>query len=299
MQPKRSRISGGTAFSLGLAVIVGIGLLNYQTLVDEYALASYKPTPEVSDFESRIALTREARAIFYRANPKFDDKAVFNQDCETRPHELELGCFFRSRIFILKIENASLAPEMDVVSAHELLHAAWVRLTARERAELTDELQRVYKLVADEDLKQRMASYARSEPGEEANELHSILGTEFLNLSPMLETHYAEYFLNRSQIVAAHSKYEAVFNSRRGELERQLATIRAQKAQLSVLNRQLDGFKSSGQISAYNELVPKQNRLVDDINAKIDEYRRGVDEYNALSKSLDSTEIVDTEAAAQ
>lgn len=299
MQRKQSRLSGRTALALGGAGLVLLAILNYQAILDEYALASYTPAAEVVGFESRITITREARSIFYRAQPKFSDKASFNVDCETRPHELELGCFFRSRIYVLKIMNQSLASEMDVVSAHELLHAAWVRMSANERTKLSNELFRVYGLVGDEELKQRMASYAKSEPGEEGNELHSILGTEFSTLSPLLEEHYRQYFANRQQVVSAHKSYEAVFNSRRGELERQLANIRSDKAQLSVINRQLDVMKAAGQISAYNELVPRQNRLVDSINVKIDEYRRGVEEYNALSKSLDSSEITDTESAAQ
>jgi hypothetical protein len=45
--------------------------------------------------------------------------------------------------------------------------------------------------------------------------------------------------------------------------------------------------------------VPQQNDLVDDINKRIATYKDGVDEYNALSKSLDSQEITDTETTAQ
>lgn len=296
---KKQRSGLPAAISLGLLALIVLGASQYQLILDEYALSTYQPRAEVVSFMSRVELTREARAIFYRADPRYDSKSTFNQDCETRPHELELGCYFRSRIYVLKIENAALASEMDVVSAHELLHAAWQRLSAKERSDLATELNRVYAGMTDNDLRQRMASYAKSEPGEEANELHSILGTEYPSLSPKLEAHYAKYFPKREQILAAHTAYESVFANRRAELERQLAGIRSEKAQLSVINRQLDSLKASGQISAYNDLVPKQNRLVDDINRKIADYRAGVDEYNALSKSLDSTEITDTETSAQ
>jgi len=210
-----------------------------------------------------------------------------------------LGCYYHGRIYVMQIDNASLAPEMDVVSAHELLHAQWDKMGAGERATLSAELERVYGLVADNDLRDRMASYAKSEPGEQANELHSILGTEFANLSSVLEAHYAKYFQNRSQIVSAHSSYKAVFESRRAELETELSNIRADKGRLSVMNHQLDGYRLGGQIQAYNALVPQQNKLVDEINARIGRYQVQVDEYNALSKSLDSQAITDTEPPAK
>jgi hypothetical protein len=273
--------------------------VNYQAILDQYALATFKPSSEVASIESRLELTTKAKALLYRSKPQIDSKTAFNSDCETRPHELELGCYYHQQIFVLKIDNVSLEPEMDVVTAHELLHAAWNTMSAGERQHLSTELQRVYTQVATDDLRERMTGYTQSEPGEEMNELHSILGTEFANLSPTLETHYAKYFAQRSVIVAAHAAYSAVFNDRRTELESELATIRNLKGQLGVLNQQMESYKSGGQIDRYNALVPRQNRMVDDINRRIEEYRQGVDEYNALSKSLDSREITDTETAAQ
>jgi hypothetical protein len=283
----------------GILALLTIAALNYQSLLDAYALASYHPTEQVAAFQSRVALTTAAQATLYRARPQYDDKTSFNADCDTRPHELELGCYYRGRIFVLAIDNSSLAPEMDVVAAHELLHAEWTKMSESERSALSAELERVYAGIKDADLRERMAGYAQSEPGEEANELHSILGTEYIQLSPTLEAHYAKYFPNRSQIVGEHAAYQAVFDTRHGELEKELAQIRAEKAQLSVVNRQLESYRASGQISAYNALVPRQNQLVDDINSRIETYQKGVDEYNALSKSLDSQEITETEAPAQ
>lgn len=299
MQPKNTRHRVRGVIQIGLVGLIAIAGLNYDAILNEYALATYRPTADVIEFESRVELTGTARAALYRADPKFDDKSSFNIDCDTRPHELELGCFYRGRIFVLRIDNPSLAPEMDVVSAHEVLHAIWSRMSGRERNRLTAELERVYGGLNDKGLQERMAGYARSEPGEQGNELHSILGTEYADLTPELEAHYAKYFPKRSQIVARHAAYEAVFDTRREELEKELAQIRADKGRLSVMNQQLEAYRANGQISAYNALVPKQNKLVDDINSRINKYRDGVDEFNELSKSLDSSEITDTEAPAQ
>lgn len=273
--------------------------VNYQTLLDQYALTTYQPVAEIAGIVPRLGLTDYARGLLYRANPVVAGKAAFNNDCETVKGELELGCYYRSRIYVLRIDNLSLAPEMDVVTAHELLHAAWGRLSAGEKARVTADLQAAYAGIADPELKSRMAQYAKSEPGQENNELHSILATEFTSLPPSLETYYARYFTSRNTIVKAHQTYQNVFDSRRRELEAQLAAIRSLKSQLTGVNRQLDAYRVSGSIAAYNNLVPRQNRLVDSINQKIDSYQTGVDEYNALSRILDSQQITDTEAGVQ
>lgn len=284
-----------------IALVAGVifAIYNYQAILDRYALLTYKPTAAVSKIVSEISLTDYARSILYRSNPKIDTKAEFNADCETKVGDLELGCYYHKRIFVLSIDNPSLAPEMDVVMAHELLHAGWDRLSATERKELSVELEAFYAGLNDPDLKARMASYAKSEPGEQANELHSILGTEQVTLTPKLEEYYKRYFADRQVIVAAHTKYTEVFESQRRALGSELTTIRTLKSQLNSVNNQMENYKSTGRISQYNALVPKQNQLVDDINTRIDAYQKGVDAYNALSRILDSQQITDTESSVK
>jgi hypothetical protein len=299
MQRQRESHPIRVATQLGILALLVLAAVNYQAILDQYALATYHPNGFVSAFEGQVGLTQQARARLYRSQPQLDGKTAFNADCQTQPHELELGCYFHGRIYVLQIDNQSLATEMDVVAAHELLHAVWATMSASERKSVGVELERVYAQMTDNDLKQRMASYAQSEPGEQDNELHSILGTEYAHLSPPLEQHYAKYFTGRSQVVAAHQAYQSVFNTRRTELESELSQIRQEKGQLGVLNARMEGYRASGDISLYNALVPRQNSLVDDINKRIATYQAGVDEYNALSKSLDSQQITDTETSAQ
>jgi hypothetical protein len=282
-------------FFAGLIALV----FNYQFFLDQYVLATYKPSANVSVIESRISLTNYARGIFYRSDPHIDTKTEFNVDCQTKPGDLELGCYYRNHIYILLIDNQSLSPEMDVVTAHELLHASWERLSTNERRDLSIQLETVYAGIKDPDLRARMASYAQSEPGEEANELHSILATEMSVLTPKLEAYYARYFVDRQAIVGAHLKYTAVFDSQRKQLAAELATIRSLKAQLAVLNGRMESYKATDGVAQYNALVPKQNQLVDDINLRIDTYQKGVTEYNALSRTLDSQQITDTESGVQ
>jgi hypothetical protein len=299
MQNNRQPIPRQTFFQLSLLLVLVILAANYQFVLDQYALATFRPSVEMAGIISKIELTQQAKAVLYRSRPRVDVKTSFNADCQTKPHELELGCYFRNNIYVLKIDNTSLAPEMDVVSAHELLHAEWDRMSEGQQKKLGVELEREYTALNDPSLNQRMAEYAQTEPGQQDNELHSILGTEYSSLPAELEQHYSSYFFNRAAIVSAHIAYQQVFSAQGAQLQSELSQVRAEKAQLATLNAEMARLRGSGQIDAYNALVPRQNRLVDDINARIAKYQQGVDDYNALSKSLDSQVITDTETTAQ
>src|SRR5664280_1705391 len=85
-------------------LVVGLvvaGALNYQQLLDQYALATFHPPADVAAIEGRLSLTLLAKAKLYRAAPQIDSKDGFNIDCNTQPHEPELGCYFRGHIYVL------------------------------------------------------------------------------------------------------------------------------------------------------------------------------------------------------
>jgi hypothetical protein len=272
-----------------------VAALNYRLLLDEYTLMNYKPAPEIAALTQRLGLTDAGLAALYRSKPQIDDKTAFNKDCGVTKNYLEMGCYDHGRIYILRIQDHRLVPEMQVVMAHEMLHAVWAELPASDTDRISKLIQSTYKKISDSDLRQRMASYAKTEAGQENNELHSILATEFRSLPPELERYYGRYFYDRLKVLVAHKAFQKVFDDRRQELETQLADIKKQKAELTSLDSQMDALKSENLVGQYNALVPKQNALVDSINALIDVYTNGVDEFNALSQSLNSIPITEIE----
>ena len=157
MQTQNRARGIASAIQLMVLVLLLLVVVNYQSLLDQYALATFHPPADVAAIDNRLGLTQLAMAKLYRAQPQIDDKASFNRDCQTQPHELELGCYFHGRIYILRIDNQSLVPEMDVVMAHELLHAVWADMSASERKQIGDELEQVYASSTDQDLRARMA----------------------------------------------------------------------------------------------------------------------------------------------
>jgi hypothetical protein len=273
---------------LGSLIYIG---LNFQSIADQVALRTFQPSTQLAPIIDQLELTPHAKAVLYRMHPQIDDKAAFNQHCSPAVGALELGCFDGRHIYVLNITNQSLAPEMTVVLAHELLHAVWVRESAAQHDSLTAQLNVIYTRLHDQDLTARMVEYSKSEPGQQGNELHSILATEYASLSPELETYYAQTFTDRSLIVKAHAAYQDVFDARRRELSLELQQINGFKSQLVGIDSQMNSYKAHGNIPGYNSLVPRQNSLVQQTNALISVYQRGVDEYNALSTTLQSAPL--------
>lgn len=262
----------------------------WRWLRDQYVLRTYTPTPAVMSLIDGIELSPAGRAALYRSQPSVDDKTLFAQHCPTESAGLELGCYDRGKIYVLQIDNAELAPEMKVVLVHEILHAVWEDLSAGERQKLTAEVLQYYqeKQSSSQDLRERMAGYAETEPGEEANELHSIFGSEAAVLPDALEAHYGRYVKNRPTVVDYHQQYAQVFQGRLAQLERELVAIQSDKVALDALNSRMESLRRSGKIAEYNALVPQQNRMVVAINARIEAYRLAVEDYNALSLVLDA-----------
>lgn len=279
--------------AFGWLVLVAMvwAALNYEALADQWALQTYHPVGAVATLTNELHLTTKAKAIWYRSRPQIDDKTAFNVDCQPGQGELELGCYWHGRIYILQINNPSLAPEMEVVAAHELLHAAYTRLSSGQRQTVNTELEQAYAGIHDSDLDARMADYAKSEPGQRDNELHSILGSELASLPTALDSYYTSYFTNRQLVTAAEAQYTAVFTGQKAKIDAELAQIQALKAQLEALNYRMNSYRAEGQIQAYNNLVPQQNALVAEVNNDITTYQNDVTDYNDLSASLNSQQI--------
>ena len=122
------------------------------------------------------------------------------------------------------------------------------------------------------------------------DEIHSILGTDELNLSPELEAHYQKFFKRRADIVNLSLGVNKVFEDVRAE-------INNYKQSLDLLASQIDGDYSgyNAMVGPINNIVAsaqgldtKQQQLIDDYNSKIAEFNKLIEKYNLLDKSLDS-----------
>lgn len=321
----RSSLGQHLASTLILGVSIAAAsflILNRQWVLDQVALWRYDPPAEIVALADRTTMTESGRQTFYASQPVLQAASEFSA---TRGNNEEgtavLGCYTNRLIYIFNVTDAQLGGIKDVTAAHEMLHAVYERLSESERARIDTLLEAEYqKLAADEEFTDRMAYYAKVEPGERNNELHSIIGTEVASIDPQLETYYKDYFNDRGAVVRLHSTYSSVFDrlkAQSSELAARLdllaTSIEQATEAYNVASRQLNndinafnrransgGFESQTEFNSERSgLAERSEDLASDrqsINNMISEYNQLRDQLatiatqtEALNRSIDSS----------
>jgi cell division protein FtsB len=235
-------------------------LTHVQRIKDQIAVLTFAPSAQLETYADRTTLTSEGRFLFFASRPVVETGAAFNAVCASQREDVGiLGCYLHNdqSIHLFDVTDARLDGLEEVVAAHELLHAAWDRMSAAEQSALEPLLEaEAAKHESDPAFAKTLAYYATAEPGERDNELHSIIGTEFASVSPQLQAHYALYFSDRAAIVAMHEKSDAVFT--------------AQQQQITALQSQLDALSASitSDYAAYNAGYDQLGKDIADFNAR-------------------------------
>lgn len=299
-------------------------ILNRQFVVDQISVWQYSPSPQIASIAQKAGMSDKGTFYFYASNPEINNAADFNTHCERQEAQAAiLGCYVNRSIYVYDVNNAQLDGIEEVTAAHETLHAAWDRLSESEKSSLGVLLEKSYESINDPALTERMNYYARNEPGERTNELHSILGTEYPNLGQELEAHYNAYFSDRSKVVALHTNYNSIFKdlknqsealysdiqTRKIELDKNIATYNSGAASLEADYTALKATESSvdrtsaSQLNAYNAklaaLRVRSNNLSTlrsnilalqaAYNVQVTAYNKLVVASNNLAGSIDST----------
>jgi hypothetical protein len=228
-----------------------------QWVVDAVTYYQYEPSAQVRQIAHEAELTSEAKFMFYASRPEVQSSDQFNNNCQRREANSPiLGCYSAHRIFIFDVTDERLDGIETVTAAHETLHAVWERLSDQEKSKLTPLLEAAYKKVTDDDLKERMAYYEKTEPGQSINELHSIIGTEYASIGPELEAYYKQYFKDRASIVKLHSEVDSVFT----ELSSESA----------ALVKRIDALAQSINLAtmSYNQAIIQLNLDVESFNQR-------------------------------
>lgn len=322
-RPAQQRVSSIVRVGLSLFVIFGAILIfqNRQLIQDQLVASRYQPNPEMVAVIERIAPTDKGRFLIHASQAELLPRESFNTACRAASAEetAVLGCYVANRIYLFDIDDENLDGIKEVTAAHEMLHAAYQRLSVSEREHIDALLDEQSFGQDEERINELLAQYAESEPGERLNELHSILGSELSVLSPELEAYYAQYFQDRSKLVALADKYQSVFadlKARQESIAANLETIadeidragRVYKRDQQVLVSDISTFNaraSSGQMSAQAyaaeraDLESRQAELQREyarIQELINRYEAGRKELaatntesNSLNRSINST----------
>lgn len=304
-----------------IVCVVATAILNRQYIIDKYNAWEFKPSPEIAQIANDVGLNENGRFYYFASRPELDFAKEFNGECRSREQgNAILGCYKNQRIYIYNVNDERLNGLKEVTAAHEMLHAAYERLSESDKKAVNTLLEKEYRKNSDAEFSKRMDYYKRNQPGEEYNELHSIIGTEFADISPQLEDYYKRYFNNRSQVVALHSKYSDKFK----ELKQGSASLRKELENLSIsinnaslkynkdisnLNSEINTFNSrakNGDFSSQEDFLNERsylikstrkleqdraniNRYIGQYESKRIEYNKLVDESNSMYKAMDST----------
>lgn len=202
-------------------------------------------------------LTEDAKFMFYASRPAVQPSETFNDSCQRKEANSPiLGCYSAHRIYIFDVTDERLDGIETVTAAHETLHAIWERLSTQEQQRLTPLLEAAYERLADDELKERMAYYEKTEPGQSVNELHAIIGTEYDSIGSELESYYQRYFSDRAAVVQLHSEVDSVFGKLSAEAE-------------GLVKRIDDLVRSINAATAhYNEGIRQLNQDVESFNQR-------------------------------
>lgn len=301
-----------------LTSLSALAIWQKQAIIDWWRLRGYTPSARVVALADNTTMNSGARHIFYVNRPSLEGKQEFNNHCSKGNEEtIVLGCYISFRgIYIYDVAEPKLKGIHEVTAAHELLHAAYDRLSKKERQDIDKKLADAFAKIDNERIKKAAETYRKKDASIVPNELHSMIGTEVRNLPPELEAYYARYFTNRLKIVELSEQYEKAFTDIKNQVEAYdaelqvlKAKIEANKAELDRLGNELnsdretlENMRSSGDIEGFNAGVPAYNakfrryksllnatnNLIDRSNQILIERNKLVAEQIELNSAIDS-----------
>lgn len=298
--PKKRFTLLSSLFFTALAVLViGVAFTKQRAIADYVALRGYQPPAAIAQLATQDTLTSSARRIFYVNRPSVNDREPFLKACpnSSREQTIVLGCYQsdQSGIFLLNVSDPRLDGVKQVTAAHELLHAAYDRLSSSERQAIDKQLLAFYhSQLQDERIKTTIDAYRQSEPKDVVNEMHSIFGTEVAQLPPSLEQYYKQYFTDRAAVIAFSNRYQAEFTSRKAkvaaydaqlkqlksQIEADEADLKAKQGSIAAQQASLTQLRNSSNYAAYNAGVPEYNAAIGNYNGEVEAVRTLILTYN-------------------
>jgi hypothetical protein len=266
---------GSCSAARGPAGRVGLGVVTTTTTTEPL-------DPAIEDIVAGTGMTDLGRELFLSADPSVEDADTLAQSCAevdvtTGPDGSHtFGCLIAGRIHMRSFAEPEVRDLVYVVAAHELLHVVYGRLSRSERLALEPELQAAR--LGNTLLEERLEVYA-AVAEDTPNEVHSLLGTEFADLGPVLEAHYAKYF-DRDRVLQV---FRVTLGDREDEIRALKVSIDNMEVQLEIIQGELDRQDAVGDIIGYNASVIRFNALVAEHNAAVRQVNALVDEDNRLT----------------
>lgn len=313
----RPRQWPGRLLLVVILALMSLVLWQRQAISDWIQLYGYEPPAEVTQLARQTHMTSDAQHLFYLNKPQITGKTAFSNYCTNYEQTIVLGCYHGGQdgIYILYVVNTpELSGVMQVTAAHEMLHAAYERLSDSEKTRIDTELTNFYNTkLKDVAIKDEVEAYRKTEPNALVNEMHSIFGTEVSNLPPSLESYYKRYFSNRQAVVKQAAMYANAFRSREAavkrydaQLQKLAGQVTSEEAALTEKGKalqqeraRLEAYKNSGNVNSYNAAVPAYNQLVRSYNALLNKIKAEIAQYNKIVERRNALIVEEQRLAKQ
>lgn len=295
-------LQGGAAY--GAAWVVR----NEPLLKDQLVALQFDAPDEIRRYATEAGLSPTGELYFFASLPQIVPGVEFDRYCTRKePGIGVLGCYTTRdrRIYLFDVTDQRLTSVEPVVAAHEMLHAAWARISVAEREILGGLLEQGFAaLPSDHPLQERIASYEADNPASRIPELYAILGTEVRDLPQALEDHYSIYFSDRNRVVSLSDEVYRVFSTLSDQLQALATDLESRAAEIEGLRYTWEqtSQKLRADVNAFNEKAsipggfPRQSEF--EAGRAALEERRGrllqlratlqdkIDEYNTLLEEL-------------
>ncbi|MHB1864547.1 MAG: hypothetical protein ACYCPS_00045 [Candidatus Saccharimonadales bacterium] len=279
-------------FFVGI-IIAGIVLL-YQPFSNYLILKNANPA--MIALAQQAGMSNQGELVFLRATPQFATDSQMRSDCadnaaaNNKNGFIEQGCYVPNshthsagRIYIRQMP-AGLYDQEIVTAAYEMLHSVYF---ATSNSKLVMTIEDNYNQVHDSNLDAQVVNFAKTEPDYRDLELFSLLGTEYSNLSPGLESYYSPYFTNRNLTVNSYNRITAIFQNEQTQLKQIQQTIStddslANKAYADSLAWANVGnsYEDSYDYNIYKNYISQENTAIAQYNQLSQAYNTLVTEYN-------------------
>lgn len=234
-----------------MAIFVVVAIVVYGPISDSLTISSADPA--MIKLAQDAGMNRKGELIFLRTHPQLDSDSQIETDCGSLGAsfndngEILQGCYITdtNRIYIRQMPSDYANLEITT-AAYEVLHPIYQSLTESDTSgRLNKAVEAEYAArSSDYDLTGQVGVFDKTEPGAKDDELFSILGTQYSDLSPTLAAYYTPYFYNLSADVTLN--------------QQELALIPNLQAQLNQLNNKINTDESDANI-AYADSVSWAN----------------------------------------
>lgn len=293
------RVAVSFLISILLLLAAGWVIFNREYVVDQINVWQYEPSADVASISESAHFSDKGEFYFYASNPTIDAASEFNQHCERQETQTAiLGCYANRQIYIFNVDNPQLDGIREVTAAHEMLHAVWERMSLDDQKRIGNLLEEQYEKLNNPALDERMDYYERNQPGERANELHSILATEHTDLGIELEKHFSQFFSDRSKVVELHARYQTVFDSLTNQADELYVQIQAQETELTAKIAAYDTERVAVE-NEYAALQARRNSVDRTSEAEVNEYNSDLASLIVRADALESSRsaLLDLQAA--